>query len=103
MIVTDEMLHVIITEALRGRSNASKRARIVDARAALGGSVVCRERFAAELARTVILPADLVDAIERYAATDWKSGRDPSNIGALNAVAYIGERLVAIVAAKKGA
>jgi hypothetical protein len=39
------------------------------------------------------IPDYLVNAIDKYVATDWK-GRDPSKIGALNAVAYIGERLV---------
>ncbi len=38
---------------------------------------------------------DLVKVINEYVNTDWKDGRDPSKFGALNAVAYIGERLVA--------
>lgn len=40
----------------------------------------------------------LVDAIDKYVTTSWKDGRDPSKLGALNAVAYIGERLVAELA-----
>lgn len=44
------------------------------------------------------IPDYLVDAIDKYTATDWKDGRDPSKLGALNAVAYIGERLVAELA-----
>lgn len=50
---------------------------------------------------SIILPADLVAAIEKYNTTDWKDGRDPSKFGALNAVAYIGERTAAIVAATR--
>jgi len=45
----------------------------------------------------VTLDASLVDAIRRYNRTDWHDGRDPSKLGALNAVAYIGERVAAIV------
>jgi hypothetical protein len=44
---------------------------------------------------TVELPGELVDAIDRYIATDWRDGCDPSRFGALNAVAFIGEQLVA--------
>lgn len=49
------------------------------------------------------IPDDLVDAIDKYVGTDWKDGRDPSKLGALNAVAYIGERLVAEVSAPRRA
>lgn len=49
--------------------------------------------------RMIFLSADLVNAIERYARTNWKDGRDPSGIGALNAVAFIGERVAEIVMA----
>jgi len=45
---------------------------------------------------TITISSDLADAIERYAGTDWNDGRDPSKLGALNAICYIGERLVAI-------
>ena len=46
------------------------------------------------------LPSELVVAIDRYLDTDW-SNCDPSKLGALNAVAYIGERVTAIVAARQ--
>jgi len=46
--------------------------------------------------RSITLPNDLADAIEKYLATDYNDGRDPSKLGALNAVSYIGERLVAL-------
>lgn len=49
------------------------------------------------------IPDYLIDAIDKYASTDWKDGRDPSKIGALNAVAYIGERLVAELSAARKA
>ncbi len=45
---------------------------------------------------TLTIPSDLADAIERYAGTDWNDGRDPSKLGALNAVSYIGEQVVAL-------
>jgi len=44
---------------------------------------------------TITLPSELADAIDDYLVTDWAS-RDPSKLGALNAVSYIGERLVGI-------
>ncbi len=47
------------------------------------------------------IPDYLIDAIDKYASTDWKDGRDPSKLGALNAVAYIGERLVTELAAAR--
>lgn len=40
------------------------------------------------------ISSSLADAIERYAATNWEEGRD--KFGALNAVSYIGEQMVAI-------
>lgn len=43
------------------------------------------------------IPDDLIETVDKYLSTDWKDGRDPSRYGALNAVAYIGERLVAVV------
>lgn len=49
------------------------------------------------------IPDYLVDAIDKYVNTDWKDGRDPSKLGALNAVAYIGERLVAELSAARKA
>jgi hypothetical protein len=49
------------------------------------------------------IPNYLIDAINKYVGTDWEDGRDPSKIGALNAVAYIGERLVAEVSAARRA
>lgn len=45
---------------------------------------------------TLTISSDLADAIEKYTRTDWSDGRDPSKLGALNAVAYIGEQLVAL-------
>lgn len=42
---------------------------------------------------TIVLPNDLAESIEKYLATDW-NGQTPIEFGALNAVAYIGERLV---------
>lgn len=48
----------------------------------------------------VTLPAHLVKAIRQYNAKDWKDGRDPSKLGALNAVAYIGEQVAALIARK---
>lgn len=48
------------------------------------------------MARQITLPDDLINAIDAYPTTDW-SKRDPSKIGALNAVAYIGERVASIV------
>jgi hypothetical protein len=50
----------------------------------------------------VTLPADLIRAIDKYLCTPWSDGRDPSKLGALNAVAFIGERLVAVVATHRG-
>lgn len=47
------------------------------------------------------IPNDLVDAIDKYVATHWEDGRDPSKLGALNAVAYIGERLLAVVSSAR--
>ena len=44
----------------------------------------------------ITIPVDLASAIDNYLSTDWKDGRDPSKIGALNAVAYIGERVAGI-------
>lgn len=49
------------------------------------------------------IPDDLVEAIDNYLTTDWKDGRDPSKLGALNAVAYIGGRLVAELLAARQA
>lgn len=51
--------------------------------------------------RRITLPANLVDAIESYLSTPWSDGRDPSKIGALNAVAFIGERVAAIFSVKR--
>jgi len=50
---------------------------------------------------TIRLPKHLVEAIDTYLDTDWSDGRDPSKIGSLNAVAYIGERVAAIRARSK--
>jgi hypothetical protein len=44
----------------------------------------------------VRLPANLVRTIDAYLDADWSEKRDPSKIGALNAIAYIGERVAAI-------
>jgi len=51
---------------------------------------------------TITISSDLADAIEKYAGTDWSDGRDPSKLGALNAVSYIGERLVALYQSANG-
>ena len=51
--------------------------------------------------KTIDLPKQLCDAIEKYLDTNWSSGADPSKFGALNAVAYIGERVVALYAATR--
>jgi len=48
----------------------------------------------------IVLAPDVVTAIEKYITTDWASC-DPSKIGALNAVAYIGERVVALYQERK--
>jgi hypothetical protein len=45
------------------------------------------------------LTPSLIDAIERYNTTPWHDGRDPSKLGALNAVAYIGEQVAGLVRA----
>lgn len=42
------------------------------------------------------VPADLVRAIDAYIDGDWSKQADPSRFGALNAVAYIGERIAAM-------
>lgn len=49
----------------------------------------------------VTLPASLVAAIDDYNQTDWRDGRDPSRFGALNAVAFIGERVAALRATRR--
>lgn len=46
------------------------------------------------------IPDELIKSIDDYLARDWKS-TDPSKFGALNAVAYIGERMVATLAAAR--
>jgi hypothetical protein len=48
--------------------------------------------------KTIDLPKQLSDAIEKYLDTNWSSTVDPSKFGALNAVAYIGECVVALYA-----
>jgi len=51
------------------------------------------------MSTSITLPDDLVAAIDAYLDTDWtdgRDGRDPSKLGALNAVAYIGERIASI-------
>lgn len=100
--LTDERLHEIIAESLKGRQNADKRAIRTDARAALAGSEKIREWVAERVGSfDVRLPPDVVEAIDHYISTDWKDGRDPSKLGALNAVAHIGERVVAVVCAER--
>lgn len=44
----------------------------------------------------VTLPEDLARAVDNYLTADWSKARDPSRMGALNAVAYIGERVAAL-------
>jgi hypothetical protein len=51
----------------------------------------------------ITIPAELVAAVDNYLDTDWEDGRDPTKLGALNAVAYIGERIAAIRAAHRRA
>lgn len=100
--LTDEQLHEIISESLKGRQNADKRALRTDARAALAGDEQNRTWLAERIGSfDVRLPPDVVEAIERYVSIDWKDGRDPSKFGALNAVAHIGERVVAVVCAER--
>ena len=53
-------------------------------------------------ARRITLPPNLISAIESYLDTNWDDGRDPSKLGALNAVSYIGERVAAIWAHQRG-
>lgn len=43
------------------------------------------------MSTSIALPDDLVAAIDAYLDADWTDGRNPSKLGALNAVAYIGE------------
>jgi hypothetical protein len=49
------------------------------------------------------LPPDVVRAIEAYNATNWDGGSaaSPDSLAALNAVAFIGERVAAICKAKR--
>lgn len=56
-----------------------------------------------EVEQTVWVELDesLVKAVDAYLDTDWKDGRDPSKFGALNAIAYVGERVAAIRALKR--
>ena len=89
------------------RKTAGQRALMRDCDGALSGATVSLDIIAREYNRLVpfrpteiVLDADLVASIERYVDTDWKAC-DPSKIGALNAVAFIGERVVAIYQAKK--
>jgi hypothetical protein len=49
---------------------------------------------------SIDLPPDVVAAIESYINTNWTDGQ-PSRLGALNAVAFIGERIAAIYAAQR--
>ncbi len=97
--LTDAQLRIVIAKTLEGRQNASKRSLRKDAQAALAGDAFCRGAIAEDLQRDVsaiALPPELVDAIERYIETDWSKKNDPSRLGGLNAVAYLGERLVAL-------
>jgi hypothetical protein len=45
--------------------------------------------------KTLSLPKNLCEQIDKYLNTRWSSGPS-SNIGALNAAAYIGERIIAL-------
>lgn len=103
MTITDDRLRELIAETREGRQNAKKRAIRTDAEAALAGSDFCRQVMTErdDLAGLIVLPPDLRKAIEEYQATDYSDGRDPSKLGALNAVAYIGERLVAVWGTRK--
>lgn len=49
----------------------------------------------------VALPSHVVDAIHKYLDTSWGDGRDPSKLGALNAVAFIGEQVVELIRANR--
>jgi hypothetical protein len=51
---------------------------------------------------TLSISSELADAIEHYVETDWGDGRDLSKLGALNAVSYIGERIVALYQSANG-
>ena len=101
-MITDEQIRALVAESMRGRQNTQKRTLRKDAEAALAGSKTARKMMEHHLAKSgevwIALPADLVTEIERYLATGWRDGRDPSRLGALNAVAYIGESVAAIVA-----
>lgn len=105
-MITDEQIRTLVTESMHGRQNALKRSLRKDAEAALAGSELAREAMEIYLAKSgevwIALPADLVAEIERYLATDWRDGRDPSRLGALNAVAHIGESVAEIIARRGG-
>ncbi len=93
--ITDERLRALLTQSLQGRQNAHKRALRKDIQAALTGDACCRESVAQrdQLARMLEIPPYLVDALEDYNAHDYNRKTDPSGLGGLNAVAYIGEQL----------
>src|SRR5689334_19768307 len=94
--LSDDDLRKIITDSLEGRQNAYKRATRKDATAALAGDATCRAALAERLAPALALPPHLVEAIEHYNGADWGDGRDPSKLGAINAVCYIGEQVAAL-------
>jgi hypothetical protein len=102
--ITDEQIRTLRDESLaRRRQNAHTRTLRKDCEGALAGSRVCKEMCALAWNRrgscAIELPSELVAAIEKYLNTDW---RDPSKLGALNAVAFIGESVAAIYGAQTG-
>jgi hypothetical protein len=112
MTVTEKTIssaHVtVLRDALIAikRKTAGQRAMIRDCDAALDGHTAGLDILAREYNRrfplhptTLELDLGLVGAIEHYLSTEWKTGN--GELGALNAVAYIGERVVAIYQARK--
>ncbi len=109
--ISDDQIRALHNELLSiKRQNAYTRAIRKDWAAALKGSRTCRESCAdawnkrhAERPVVIELPREVVSAIEDYLNTDWSDGRDPSRLGAVNAVAFIGERVAAIYASRDDA
>jgi hypothetical protein len=112
MIVTEKTISAEHVTALRNaliaikRKTAGQRAMIRDCDATLDGHTAGLDILAREYNRlfplrptTIELDLELVRAIEHYLSTEWKTGR--GQLGALNAVAYIGERVIATYQAKK--
>ena len=101
--ITDAQIEEEIALLRAGRMSNLRRALLADCRAAMDGDKFCRgcvaERINARNAVIVTVPRHLVEAVRTYLATNWDDGRDPSRLGALNAVACIGEQFAACLAA----